>query len=82
MSDLIDIIPKLAESKLNFSSVVVIRRDWVVKDNYAYLEVIQDNQFKFHIMCEPNNDSLTKNEEDLSLILTDLGYKVKVHFSH
>lgn len=69
------IIRQLAE-KLEFKTPVHISRDYIHHEGKAYVQVLQDKQFKFHILCEPNDSSLTETEDMVSEELSTLGYKI------
>jgi hypothetical protein len=74
------IIRQLAQEKLDFKVPVHVSRDYIQHDERAYVQVLQDKQFKFHILCEPTDASLTETEDMVSDELAKLGYKVDRRF--
>ena len=73
------IIRQLAE-KLDFKTPVEISRDYIHHEGKAYVKVLQDKQFKFHILCEPNDKSLTETEDMVCEELSILGYNLARRF--
>lgn len=74
------IIRQLAQDKLDFQSPVHVSRDYIMHEGKAYVQVLQNKQFKFHILCEPNDKSLTETEDMVSEELSILGYKLDRRF--
>lgn len=82
MNDFIQSLKTLAVDKLNFHSPVKIQREWLLRENKAYLAIMQNGRFVFQIPCEANEVSLSENEELAYETLSELGFKVTRSFSH
>lgn len=74
------IITQLAQEKLDLQSVVMVSRDWLLREGKAYIQVSQNKEFKFHILCEPTDESLSEMEDLASEVLTNLGFKINRNF--
>lgn len=82
MEEVSSLIKALALDKLTLTSPVLIQREWLIKENKAYVAIYQNQKFKFHLLCEANETSLNQTEELCSETLSSMGYKVSRSFSH
>jgi hypothetical protein len=74
------LVSQLAQDKLDLQHPVDVSRDWLMKEGKAYIQVLQNRQFKFHVLCEPKDDVLTATEDLVVEVLTNLGYKINRKF--
>lgn len=82
MEEVSSIIRSLAEEKLSLTSPVSLQREWLLREGRAYVGIYQNQKFQFHLLCEPNEKSLSATEELCSELLLSMGYKVSRSFSH
>lgn len=82
MEEVTSLIKTLAEDKLSLSTPVYIQREWLLREGKAYVGIYQNQKFMFHLLCEPNEKSLSATEELCNETLLTMGYKVNRSFSH
>lgn len=70
------IVRQLAERNLDMQVVVDVSRDWLLKEEKAYIQVMQNKEFKFHILCQPTDEDLSLTEDLVCDVLAGLGYNI------